>query len=381
MRFEFATAQRIVFGPGALADVGGIALDLGRRPLVVTGRDPSRCRPLLDLLRDRGLRPPLCAMAGEPSIADVRRGAAQARDAGADLIIACGGGSALDAGKAIAALAVNGDDPLRYLEVIGQGRPLDQRPLPCIAIPTTAGTGSEVTRNAVLTSPEHGVKVSLRHPWMLPAVALVDPRLTVGMPPAVTASTGLDALTQLIEPYLSARANPVTDALALEGIRRAVRSLRRAWADGEDLEAREDMALASLLGGLALANAGLGAVHGLAAPLGGLRPVPHGVACAALLPHVLAANLRAAPGHGPLLDRFRTLAMILTGDPAAAAADGVRWVRELVADLQIPGLGHYGLIESDLERVADLALVASSMKANPVPLDRAALVAILALAS
>ena len=381
MRFEFATAQRIVFGPGALADVGGIALDLGRRPLVVTGRDPSRCEPLLDLLRDRGLRPPLCAMAGEPSIADVRRGAAQARDAGADLIIACGGGSALDAGKAIAALAVNGDDPLRYLEVIGQGRPLDQGPLPCIAIPTTAGTGSEVTRNAVLTSPEHGVKVSLRHPWMLPAVALVDPRLTVGMPPAVTASTGLDALTQLIEPYLSARANPVTDALALEGIRRAVRSLRRAWADGEDLEAREDMALASLLGGLALANAGLGAVHGLAAPLGGLRPVPHGVACAALLPHVLAANLRAAPGHGPLLDRFRTLAMILTGDPAAAAADGVSWVRELVADLQIPGLGHYGLIESDLERVADLALVASSMKANPVPLDRAALVAILALAS
>ena len=381
MRFEFATAQRIVFGPGVLAEVGGLALELGRRPLVVTGRDAARCQPLLALLEDRGLRPALCARAGEPTVADVRRGAAQARDAGADLVIACGGGSALDGGKAIAALAVNGDDPLRYLEVIGQGLPLERRPLPSLAIPTTAGTGSEVTRNAVLTSPEHGVKVSLRHPWMLPAVALVDPRLALGLPPAITASTGLDALTQLIEPYLSNKANPVTDALALEGIRRAVRSLRRAWAEGGDLEAREDMALASLLGGLALANAGLGAVHGLAAPLGGLRPVPHGVACAALLPHVLAANLAAAQPQGPLMEKFRTLARTLTGEPRAIPADGVRWVQELVAALAIPGLGHYGLMEADLERVAELALAASSMKANPVPLDRATLMAILARAS
>ena len=284
-------------------------------------------------------------------------------------------------GATVAALAVNGDDPLRYLEVIGQGQPLERRPLPSLAIPTTAGTGSEVTRNAVLTSPEHGVKVSLRHPWMLPAVALVDPRLALGLPPAITASTGLDALTQLIEPYLSNKANPVTDALALEGIRRAVRSLRRAWAEGGDLEAREDMALASLLGGLALANAGLGAVHGLAAPLGGLRPVPHGVACAALLPHVLAANLAAAQPQGPLMEKFRTLARTLTGEPRAIPADGVRWVQELVAALAIPGLGHYGLMEADLERVAELALAASSMKANPVPLDRATLMAILARAS
>jgi alcohol dehydrogenase class IV len=264
--------------------------------------------------------------------------------------------------------------------VIGRGRPLERRPLPCVAIPTTAGTGSEVTRNAVLTAPGQGVKVSLRSPWMLPAAALVDPLLTLALPPEVTASTGLDAVTQLIEPYLSAKANPLTDALALEGLRHAVRSLKRAWADGGDAAAREDMALASLLGGLALANAGLGAVHGLAAPLGGLRPVPHGVACAALLPHILEANLRAAEPEGPLHRRFQELARVLTGDPAAGPADGVTWVRQLVADLRIPGLGRYGLTTADLEIVAARGMAASSMKANPVSLDQATLVQALAQA-
>ena len=232
-----------------------------------------------------------------------------------------------------------------------------------------------------MTASEQGLKVSLRHAWMLPQVALVDPELTLGLPPEITASTGLDALTQLIEPYVSRKANPMTDALCMEGVRRAGRSLYRAWEDGRDLKAREDMAMASLLGGLALANAGLGAVHGLAAPLGGLRPVPHGVDCAALLPHVLAANLAAAQPQGPLMEKFRTLARTLTGEPRAIPADGVRWVQELVAALAIPGLGHYGLMEADLERVAELALAASSMKANPVPLDRATLMAILARAS
>jgi alcohol dehydrogenase class IV len=380
MRFEFATAQRILFGPGVLAEAGGIAEGLGRQPLVVTGGDPRRCQPLLDALRARGLAPSVFPVAGEPTVAAVEAGAEHARAAGADLVLAMGGGSALDAGKAIAALASNPGDPLDYLEVIGRGRPLERRPLPSVAIPTTAGTGSEVTRNAVLTAPGQGVKVSLRSPWMLPAAALVDPLLTLPLPPEVTASTGLDAMTQLIEPYLSAKANPLTDALALEGLRHAVRSLKRAWADGGDAAAREDMALASLLGGLALANAGLGAVHGLAAPLGGLRPVPHGVACAALLPHVLEANLRAAGPDGALHRRFQELARVLTGDPAAGPADGVRWVRQLVADLRIPGLARYGLTAADLETVAERGLVASSMKANPVVLDQATLVQVLAQA-
>jgi len=377
MRFEFATAQRIIFGMGVLAEAGPLAKGLGRRPLVVTGRDGSRSQGLLELLSAHGLQPSLFSLAGEPTLAGVREGTARARAGKTDLVIAFGGGSALDGGKAIAALAVNEGDPLDYLEVIGQGRLLAQRPLPCIAIPTTAGTGSEVTRNAVLASPEHGVKASLRHPWMLPSVALVDPALTVGVPAAITASTGLDALTQLIEPFLSVKANPMTDALCLEGVRRAARSLKRAWTDGDDLAAREDMALASLLGGLALANAGLGAVHGLAAPLGGLAPVPHGAACAALLPHVLEANLRASGPGSPVWVKFQELAGLLTGNPGADAQDGLRWVQDLVTELRVPGLGRYGLSAADLDLIAERGLAASSMKANPVTFDRAALVAIL----
>jgi alcohol dehydrogenase class IV len=379
-RFEFATAQRIIFGAGVIQEAGSLAKLLGQRPLVVTGRDVSRSHGLLDLLRAQGLEPSIFSLGGEPSIADIRQGSAQARAGNADLVIAFGGGSALDAGKAIAALAVNRGDPLHYLEVIGQGQPLECHPLPFIAIPTTAGTGSEVTRNAVLTSPEHGVKVSLRHEWMLPKVALVDPGLTLAVPPGITASTGLDALTQLIEPYLSIKANPMTDALCMDGIRRAVRSLHRVWEHGDDLEAREDMALASLFGGMALANAGLGAVHGLAAPLGGLRPIPHGSACAALLPHVLEANLRACRPGDQVLTKFRELARVFTGDPQAEPLDGVRWIQALVEALQIPGLGDFGLTTADLGIIAGRALAASSMKANPVKLDQQALVDILAKA-
>ena len=379
-RFEFATAQRVIFGAGVVREVGTLAAALGRRPLVVTGRDPGRCRPVLDQLRAQGLQPALFPVHGEPTVEDARRGAALARSGQADLVLACGGGSALDAGKAIAALAAQEDDLMAYLEVVGQGRPLERPPLPVIAVPTTAGTGSEATRNAVLASGEHGVKASLRHPSMLPRVALVDPELTLGLPPEITASTGLDALTQLIEPYLSSRANPLTDALCLEGIRRSVRSLERAWTAGGDLESRTDLALASLLGGMALANAGLGAVHGLAAPLGGLFPVPHGVACAALLPHVLRANLAACAPEHPAHARFAELARLLTGDPSAAPGDGVAWVAGLVRRLRVPALGRYGLTPADLPQVAERALAASSMKANPVPLDRDALTEILARA-
>jgi len=379
-RFEFATAQRVVFGPGAVREAGGLAAALGRHPLVVTGHDPDRWRFLLDQLRGQGLQPAVFAVAGEPSVDDARLGTALAHMEQADLVLACGGGSALDAGKAIAALAAQPSDLMTYLEVVGRGQSLAAPSLPVIAIPTTAGTGSEATRNAVLASREHGVKASLRHASMLPRVALVDPELTLGLPPELTASTGLDALTQLIEPYLSTRANPLTDVLCLEGIRRSVASLERAWAAGGDLAARTDLALASLLGGMALANAGLGAVHGLAAPLGGLFPVPHGVACAALLPHVLRANLAGCPPGHPVRDRFAVLAGLLTGDRAAAPEDGVDWVAGLVRRLQVPSLGRYGLASAALPEVAERALAASSMKANPVPLDRAALVEILARA-
>ena len=300
MRFEFATATRIIFGAGTLREVGPLAREFAPRALVVTGADPRRAEPLLALLaRARRLRHHLLRFRGEPELETVRQGVALARRENCGVVISFGGGSALDAGKAIAAMLANPGDLLDYLEVIGRGQALAKPSAPFIAIPTTAGTGSEVTRNAVLASPEHRVKVSLRSPLMLPRVAVVDPELTCDLPPAITASTGLDALTQLIEPYVCSRANPMTDALCVEGIRRAARSLRAAFAEGRNAAARADMAVASLFGGLALANAGLGAVHGFAGPIGGQFPAPHGAVCAALLPQVMEANLRALRQRQP----------------------------------------------------------------------------------
>jgi alcohol dehydrogenase class IV len=370
-RFEFATATRVIFGAGAIQDVGPVAAEFGRRALVVTGRNPERAQSLLQLLRAREISATTFPVAGEPELETIRQGVALARREHCELIIGIGGGSALDAGKAIAAMAANEGELLDYLEVIGQGRALAKTPLPFIAIPTTAGTGSEVTRNAVLASPAHRSKVSLRSPLMLPKVALVDPGLTLDLPPAITASTGLDALTQLIEPYVCSRPNPITDALCREGIRRVAASLRKAFANSRDASARDDMALASLFGGLALANAGLGAVHGLAGPIGGMFPAPHGAVCAALLPHVMATNVCALQKRQPAnkaLGRYEEIARLLTGDAAARADDGVAWVRQLVADLQIPPLRDYGLTVNDLGELLERAGKASSMKANPLPL-------------
>ena len=383
MRFEFATAGRILFGPGTLSEAGRAAAELGRHALVVTGRDPRRAERLLVLLGQAGVATACFRIAHEPTVDDVLAGVAQARAGGCDCVIGCGGGSALDGAKAISALLTNPGDPLDYLEVVGAGRTLRQPAAPCITIPTTAGTGAEVTRNAVLAVPSHRVKVSLRSPLMLPRLAIVDPDLTHDLPPALTAATGLDALTQLVEPYVSSRANPLTDALCVEGLRRAARSLRRAFDDGRDAAAREDLAVASLFGGLALANAGLGAVHGFAGPVGGRYAAPHGAVCAALLPHVMAANLAAlrlrAPQH-KALRRYEEVGRLLTGKPHATAGDGVAWVRDLTRALQVPPLRSYGGTREDFSPIVEASAKASSMKANPLPLTAAELQAILAAA-
>jgi alcohol dehydrogenase class IV len=331
----------------------------------------------VSLLREQGLGAILFSVPGEPEVETVRRGVALARQEQCDLVISFGGGSALDAGKAIAAMLTNEGELLDYLEVIGRGKAVGRASAPFIAIPTTAGTGSEVTRNAVLASPEHRVKVSLRSPLLLPRIALVDPELTHDLPPSITASTGLDALTQLIEPYVCSRPNPMTDALCVEGMRRAGRSLRAAFQNGRHAAAREDMAVASLFGGLALANAGLGAVHGFAGPVGGMFPAPHGAVCAALLPHVMEMNLRALRERQPAsepLPRYEEVARVVTGRASAAAEDGVAWVRELVKDLQIPALGTYGIREEHVAELVEKAGKASSMKANPIVLTRGELV-------
>lgn len=371
MRFEFVTSPRIIFGSGTLKEAGVVVKGLGRRALVVTGSNPNRASRLTEILREAGVDSVPFGVTGEPTITTIEAGVAKAKQDQCDFVVSIGGGSAIDAGKAIAAMLANPGELLDYLEIIGLGQTLTSPPAPFIAIPTTAGTGAEVTRNAVLASPEQRVKVSLRSVLMLPRVALVDPELTLDLPRNITAASGLDALTQLIEPYLSCRANPMTDTLCAEGIRRTARSLPRVCENGHDLAAREDMALASLWSGMALANAGLGAVHGFAGPIGGMFPAPHGAVCAALLPHVMAMNLRALRERQPAnkaLQKFSEVARLLTNDPNASADDGARWLTRLVHDLQIPPLSHYGITQADTPELVVKAAAASSMKGNPLPL-------------
>ena len=376
--FEFATAGRVIFGAGRSAGLPGLLAGYGSRVLVCTGASPYRHAALL-----AGLSLPTVVfpVAGEPTVDLTRAAVAAAREHGADVVAAIGGGSVIDTGKAAAMLLGNGGDPLDYLEVIGSGQAITRPSVPYVAVPTTAGTGAEVTANAVLASPEHRVKASLRAATMLPRAALVDPLLTVSCPAEVTAASGMDALTQCLEPFVSPRASPLSDAMAREGIRRAAAGLRRAYAHGTDLAARADMAVASVAGGMALANAKLGAVHGLAGVLGGTVAVPHGVACAALLAPVIEANvaaLRAAgPPDHPALARYAEAASLLTGEPTATIEDGVAWVRQTLALLAIPGLGRFGLVPEQAGGIAAQALRSSSMRGNPVALSEAGLRAIL----
>ena len=371
MKFEFATATRIIFGPGTIREVAPEAGKMGKHAFVITGRSPERARPLLEQLNTYQIGYVTFNVPSEPTTTIVNEAVEQARLSKSDLVIGMGGGSVLDTGKAIAAMLANSGKLLDYLEVVGAGLPLTKTPAPYIAIPTTAGTGAEVTRNAVLAIPEKQVKVSMRSPLMLPRLAVVDPELTHSMPPSTTASTGLDALTQLIEAYVSNKANPLTDGICTEGLKRAARSLRKAYENGNDPDAREDMALASLFSGLALANARLGAVHGFAGPLGGMIFAPHGVICARLLPFVCEANVLALQNRepdSPALARFDEIAQIVTGKSTARAADGVEWIQNLCKALTVPPLTQFGLKEQDFPTVVAKAKKSSSMKGNPITL-------------
>jgi alcohol dehydrogenase class IV len=370
MNFEFATAARIVFAPGASKQLPRIARDFGTRALVVTGRDAARAAVTLNALKDAGVAAESLSIDGEPTLQPVRQSARIARG-NYDLVIGLGGGSAIDAAKAIAALATNSGEPLDYLEVIGDARPLENAPLPFIAVPTTAGTGAEVTRNAVLGSPEHKAKASMRSPFMLAKVAVIDPDLTLDLPRSVTVNTGLDALTQVLEPYVSTRANSFTDAFCSEGMKRISACLTRVVRDGHDRLARESMSFASLLGGLALANAGLGIVHGFAAALGCMLNSPHGGLCAAVLPHGVRLNIRAlrerATG-GERLERYREAARTLTLNVNAEAEDCARYLAELCQQLSVPSLRSYGLKREQIPEVVEKAAKASSTRSNPIQL-------------
>lgn len=370
MHFEFATAGRIVFGPGTVKELPSAAAQLGKRALFVEGGSGERAAPHVEGLRARGLAISEFHITGEPTVEGVLSGVKLARDRACDLIIGMGGGSVLDTGKAISALLTNPGDISDYLEVVGKGAPLAIAAAPYIAIPTTGGTGTEVTRNAVLAVKEKRVKVSLRSPSMLPRLALIDPELTYGLPPRVTATSGLDALTQLIEPFLSNAANPMTDAVCRGGIGRVARSLRAAY-ETDDHAAREDMSLAALFGGMALANAKLGAAHGFAGPIGGMFPAPHGAICARLLPIVMETNFNAIQDRAsdlPVLVRFTEVSRLLTGNHDARAEDGIRWLHQLCNDLHIPPLSDYGVTAADIPSIVEPSKKASSMKGNPIVL-------------
>ena len=395
--FNFATAQRILFGNGRLAELGSVAKQYGRRVCLVTGGRSLEYSGRLDriarLLMDAGLEWNHVRIAREPTVEVVDEAVRQARGDKSDLVISVGGGSVIDAGKAVAALLANGGDTLDYLEGVGRGKALSKPSLPFIAVPTTAGTGSEATKNAVLADEAHTFKKSLRSDWMLPAAALVDPELTYDCPPAVAAACGMDALTQLLEAFTSRRANPVVDTLAGLGLAMAA-NLPKLFGGARDEATYEALSMASLLGGMALANAGLGAAHGLASPLGALFPIPHGVVCAVLLPPVVAANARRAAreGHRMLLNKYAAAAvqlietsradqipeipfeeMPMTGaekqdqllDVALTLAG---FLRGLVRYLDIPGLARHGITTADFPRIVADAR-GSSMTTNPVTLD------------
>ena len=383
MRFEFSTSNRILFGPGVISEVPALAAELGRRVFIVTS-SLERCTPLREGLLALGVSLEFFLVKKEPDLDSIILATRNMQEFNCQLVIGFGGGSALDTGKAAAAaLMANPGDSLDYLEVVGSGKPLQNPSVPFIAIPTTAGTGSEVTRNAVISLPEKRIKVSLRSPYMLPFLAVVDPELTYSLPPSITAWTGLDALTQLIEPFVCNSPTPLTDALCRDGIVRAARSLLKAYGNGQDANAREDMSLGSLFGGLALANARLGAVHGMANPIGGFSRAPHGAVCARLLPLVIEANLSALRTRlpdSPAMAHYTEVARLLTGDETAGADAAVDWLRQLCISLDIRPLKEYGLNLADLSLVVEQSQKASSMKGNPVNLSASELLKILKIA-
>jgi len=374
--FEFQGVGRVIFGPGVLADVARHARQWGRRALVVTGGKPARARRLLELLEEGRVSTHCFPISSEPKVSDIVDGATQGREFRADMVIAFGGGSVIDAAKAIAGMLTNEGPLLDYLEIVGKGEPLELPASPWIAIPTTAGTGAEVTRNAVLSVPERQLKVSLRSNHLFASLVLVDPELCMSLPPALTASTGLDALTQLIEPYVSSRANPMTDAYCVAGIPKVAAALPVACASPQDLAARSALSIGALWSGIALTNAGLGAVHGLASPLGGMLGAPHGALCGALLGPVMRVNIRALRDlvpNSPLLSRYTEVATWLTGRPGATPEEGADAACCLATDLAVPRLRSYSLNPAQFPQLAQAALRASSMKANPVLLTEEAL--------
>ena len=387
--FSISRLPRIEFGSGTLAKLPAIARGYGVRTLLVTGAGSLQNSPfwstVTDGLRTQGMSWLHLAIPGEPSPQMVDEAVRSLRTESIDGVIGIGGGSALDAAKAIAGLLIPGNSVMDHLEGVGPELPYIGPATPFIAVPTTAGTGSEATKNAVLSvRGNNGFKKSFRDDKLVAEYALVDPDLLATCPPAVIAANGMDALTQLLESYVSSRAAPMTDSLAWGGMKAARDGLLAVYADAGNAAARERMAYAALVSGITLAQVGLGSVHGLAAPLGAFFPIPHGVACGTLVATATRVNIEAMrarqPDH-PALEKYAQVGRLLSkqGQLNRDAAHSVlvdtldAWTREL----KLPTLAHFGVTQADIPRIVAHSR-GSSMKTNPIQLDDSEIAAIVA---
>jgi alcohol dehydrogenase class IV len=374
--FEFTSVSKIIFGRGKFSGAPALAATLGKNTLLIFNGQSNE-RRIESFAAGLTIHP--LRQRGEPVVSQIETALTHAHRVQCDCVIGLGGGSAIDTAKAVAGLLTNGGSPIDYMEVVGQGKKISKPAAPWMAIPTTAGTGAEATRNAVIGLPEKKFKASIRSEHLLPRIALIDPDLGMDVPPEITAASGMDALCQLIESYTSTGASPMTDPLALRGIELAAANLLTAFRNPDNPDARQAMALAALLSGITLTNAGLGAVHGFAAPIGANFPIPHGVICAALLPHIIRANIRALkskPEFAHALARYATIGKIVNpeNEPLNACID---FTQSLTRQMNIPALSVFGLSEKQVPEMVSLATKTSSMRFNPVKLSEDQLAAAL----
>lgn len=374
--FSFYSPQALHFGRGQAAQTAALAAGFGLRVLIVHGSNAARAAWLIEDCHAAGLSVVSEGCGAEPSLPALEAALGRIGADQPDVLIAVGGGSVIDFAKALAALIPCAKAPLEYLEGVGGGKPLDTAPLPMIALPTTAGTGAEVTKNAVIAVPEHGVKVSLRDARMIPNIAIVDAALMQGAPRHVTLAAGLDAVTQVIEPYLSVKATPMTDALCQAAIPKGLAALR-AIVEQDAADAWDDMAWVSTCGGLALANAGLGAVHGFAGVIGGQTGAPHGEICGALLPAVLASHVEKAKAGTQVHTRLMWILDLIDTAFEVETGAGLSALRNWSRDMGLRDLVQMGLDPEDHAQVAQLSAGASSMKGTPFALTHEDLIAIL----
>ncbi|WP_135383046.1 iron-containing alcohol dehydrogenase [Vibrio tasmaniensis] len=376
--FQFMTSTKIIFGDGALSASLSLFNQYGYSVLLVTGNTLERTSIVTDYLDAQSMRYQHIAVSGEPNIKMVEEAAISARRFKPDMVVAMGGGSAIDMGKALAAVLPNQGSLYDYVEVVGRNVPLKTKPLPFIAIPTTASTGAEVTKNAVLKSGQDQVKISLRNPDMLADVAIVDPTLTHGTNLYLSGRGAMDAFTHLMEAYVCGEPNPLTDMICEEGLRKLSGSVIQACIYDEP-QARSDLAFSSMLGGIAITNTKLGAAHGLASALGGKISAPHSVITARLAPFVMLENIAVAKEQqrSDILARYQRISQIVTDNVEATEEDAISWLSEVLDTLKLPTLLEFGVCEAQFDEVSADALKSVAIKGNPLPLNQERLVHIL----